>query len=233
MFRSVPFRFIAYEFVPFRFYKISKMFRSVPFHSISSESVPFRFYIILVTFRFNSFRSVSTKYWFCLVSSISNWSDFDFDSLRSVPFHSVPFRSVPFQVEKIRFRFVPFRSVSFCSVPKWNNFDFDSFRSVSFCSVPFHYNFKFDSFRFIPFQMRSVSNLILSIGGDSSVLERNGTERNESDSAGLCSRCTLAYLSLPSGSSESPTPECAEGASCPDGWLPWLGGWQDGWMGGD
>ena len=28
----VPFRFIAYEFIPFRFYKISNMFRSVPFH---------------------------------------------------------------------------------------------------------------------------------------------------------------------------------------------------------
>ena len=42
--------------------------------------------------------------------------------------------------------------------------------------------------------------------------------RTQFSKFGDSSRCTLAYLFLPSGSSESPTPASAEGASCPDGW---------------
>ena len=94
MFRSVPFRFIAYEFVPFRFYKMSSMFRSVPFLLNSFRSVSTKYWLCSVSicsfpFRLNSFRSVSTKYRIC-----------------SVSFCPVPFRSLPphsFRLVSLRF----------------------------------------------------------------------------------------------------------------------------------
>ena len=78
-------------------------------------------------------------------------------------FYFVTFRSVPFRwIRSVSFRSVPFRFVtipiSIRSVP---------FRSVPFQSVPFHF----------------IMAVILAFWNGT---ERNGMERKESDSAGLC-----------------------------------------------
>ena len=161
---SIPFYFVTFRCVPFCSVSFQAncafiSFCFIPLHFVPFRSVPFHF----------------KRFWF-------------------VPFHSVPFRSVSFS---ILIRSVPFRSVPFCSVPFRSETIRISIRSVPFRSVPF---------LSVPFRFIIILNLILSVSFRFSSVpfqiwffqlavilafwngkERNGTERNESDSADLCS----------------------------------------------